>query len=221
MEQNAFLLNSSAAMYIKQLLEELTHTCVQVPAKHHQLLLHWMRIFVQSETCEMLVSANTDDEGLEHEKASATCVAGEMLCQTGSHLFDIITGKTDALTVMLENNLLYRVYSEDSSARCYSHLIEYIKKLSFKQPYLRILEVGAGTGGLTHGLLQAHSKNHELFFSSYHYTDIFSGFFDHEQSTFESWRDQIHFQVLDVEKDPTAQGFEEHAYDFVVASETV
>jgi NADPH:quinone reductase-like Zn-dependent oxidoreductase/SAM-dependent methyltransferase len=221
MEQNAFLLNSSAAMYIKQLLEELAHTCVQVPAKHHQLLLHWMRIFVQSETFGMLVSANTDDEGLEHEKASATGVAGEMLCQTGSHLFDIITGKTDALTVMLENNLLYRVYSEDSSARCYSHLIEYIKKLSFKQPYLRILEVGAGTGGLTHGLLQAHSKNHELFFSSYHYTDISSGFFDHAQSTFESWRDQIHFQVLDVEKDPTAQGFEEHAYDLVIASNVI
>ena len=54
---------------------------------------------------------------------------------------------------MLEDNLLYRVYADDSSVRCYTHLIDYLKRLSFKKPYMNILEIGAGTGGTTMPLL--------------------------------------------------------------------
>ena len=55
-------------------------------------------------------------------------------------------------------------------------------------------------------------------FSSYTFTDISTGFFETAQDVFASAGDKMVFKTLDVEKDITEQGYEEHSYDLVVAS---
>ena len=55
-------------------------------------------------------------------------------------------------------------------------------------------------------------------FSSYTFTDISTGFFETAQDVFASAGDKMIFKTLDVEKDITEQGYEEHSYDLVVAS---
>lgn len=55
-------------------------------------------------------------------------------------------------------------------------------------------------------------------FSSYTFTDISTGFFETAQDVFASAGDKMIFKSLDIEKDVTAQGYEEHSYDLVVAS---
>lgn len=54
--------------------------------------------------------------------------------------------------------------------------------------------------------------------SSYTYTDISAGFFERAAELFKAYDDRMIFKVLDVEKDPSTQGFELHSYDMVIAS---
>ncbi len=54
--------------------------------------------------------------------------------------------------------------------------------------------------------------------SSYTYTDISVGFFTKAAEVFKVYNDKMTFKVLDVEKAPTAQGYEPHSYDIIVAS---
>lgn len=218
--QRAALLDSSASLYMIELLTQLDKSNSIIVAQHHKLLIGWIKNYVLSDRCEML-TANSEDAAVIHGKAASASVAGEMIRQTGSRLFDIVTGQVDALTLMLENDLLYRVYSDDSAAKSYSHLVQYLKHYTFKKPYLKVLEIGAGTGATTQALLEAHADNGNRFFGSYDFSDISSSFFDHAQSRFEGWRDVLRFQTLDIEKDPVAQGFRAQDYDMIIASNVI
>ncbi len=78
---------------------------------------------------------------------------------------------------------------------------------------LRILELGAGTGGMTaHVLPELPADRTEYFF-----TDVSAHFFQRAREG--KFRDYgfLEYQRLDIEADPCAQGFEPHSFDVVVA----
>ena len=79
---------------------------------------------------------------------------------------------------------------------------------------LRVLEVGAGTGGTTGAVLGAlPAGGYE-----YTYTDISAGFFGGAEGRFGGEGASLVYRVLDIERDPVGQGFEAHGYDVVVAA---
>lgn len=86
------------------------------------------------------------------------------------------------------------------------------------QPNMKILEIGAGTGGTTGHILNAlQSENGTRMFAKYSFTDISSGFFADAQGRFKAW-EGIEYTVLDITKDPISQGFTAGGYDIVLAS---
>ncbi|KAF2262952.1 putative polyketide synthase [Lojkania enalia] len=145
-------------------------------------------------------------------------VEGELLHRIGPSLSAIISGEKDPLALLLEDQLLYRIYQDDSTAKCNAYLIEYIRRLAFKNPALRILEIGAGTGGSTKPLFETLSPEYKPFSACYHFTDISSGFFDQARESLGKWEDCIILKQLDIERDPLSQGFENHSYDLIIAS---
>ncbi|KAJ5645285.1 hypothetical protein N7507_011296 [Penicillium longicatenatum] len=86
------------------------------------------------------------------------------------------------------------------------------------KPTLRVLEIGAGTGGTTAlalpGLTQSDGPR---LYSRYCYTDISAGFFPAARERFRQYH-AIDFAVLDISKDPLEQGFEDEQFDLVIAS---
>ncbi|WP_174185439.1 thioester reductase domain-containing protein [Nocardia barduliensis] len=80
---------------------------------------------------------------------------------------------------------------------------------------LRIIEVGAGTGGSTHAVLEALAASGIAF--DYHYTDVSPSFLAHGRRTFGT-RAHLDFAVLDIEADPVAQGFPAHEADLVICA---
>lgn len=83
---------------------------------------------------------------------------------------------------------------------------------------MRVLEIGAGTGGTTTNLLSGlQSEFGERLYSKYSYTDISSGFFVGAKERFKD-HPNIEFSVLDISKDPLEQGFEEESYDLILAA---
>ena len=219
-EDKEILLVRSASLYMKSAMARLVEQDLHIPAEHHRLLIAWIKNYLESNACRELVNTHSDVETI-YAKAKEAGVEGEMISRTGPQLIEILTGKTEPLAAMLEDNLLYRVYADDSSVRCYSHLISYLQRLVFKKPYLNVLEIGAGTGGTTLPLLRAHTDNGGLFFKSYDYTDISSGFFEQVQPRFQDWKGLVHFKTLDIERDPIDQGFPKGSYDLIVASNVI
>lgn len=94
----------------------------------------------------------------------------------------------------------------------------YIEILSFKNPSMRILEVGTGTGGQTMSLLDAMSSDGVKKWARYDYTDISPSFFGQAQNKFLKYVDRMDFKVCDISQDPISQLLEVGIYNLVVAS---
>lgn len=80
---------------------------------------------------------------------------------------------------------------------------------------LRIVEIGAGTGGSTHAVLAALADRGIAF--EYHYTDVSHSLVAHGRRTFGT-HPSLSFAVLDIETDPVAQGFPAGDADVVVCA---
>lgn len=133
----------------------------------------------------------------------------------GENLPSVIRGETTILEHMTKESRLDNYYKHALGFEAGNELItSMIAQLSHRYPHMNLLEIGAGTGGSTRGILSKLSTA----FASYTYTDISSGFFEKAQEKFKTYANRMVFKTLDIEKDPTTQGFTEHAYDVVVAS---
>ncbi|OQE25033.1 hypothetical protein PENFLA_c009G01366 [Penicillium flavigenum] len=94
------------------------------------------------------------------------------------------------------------------------HLARMVSHIGHRYPQMKILEVGAGTGGSTRKILSYLGD----MFSSYTYTDISSGFFEAAQERFRDFESRMVYKTFDMERPPASQGFIEGSYDVILAS---
>ncbi|KAH9863177.1 hypothetical protein IAQ61_009454 [Plenodomus lingam] len=184
----------------------------------------WMKRWLASDYCGQIMSGLTAEEEtriLQSVESSETSAQLQLLARVGKALPRIVTGETQSLDVMLEGNLLSRYYESGILVGPYEAAVAYMKVLTFKNPRLRVLEIGAGTGGCTKWLfrgLSGHNGAAGLPVKEYTFTDVSSGFFEDARETFAEWEDMMQFRVLDADQDPIEQGFEPESYDVVVAA---
>lgn len=145
-------------------------------------------------------------------------VDASIVSQLAINMGRIFRGEVEALAVWLENDLLYRFYQESIFTTSMNQkLLSVAELLAHKNPNMKILEIGAGTGGATTELLRGFSRaGGPNAYQSFTFTDISAGFFDKAKKKFAEW-DRIEFKTLDIEKDISEQGFTEK-YDLVVAA---
>ncbi|KAF5009992.1 hypothetical protein FDECE_3829 [Fusarium decemcellulare] len=126
---------------------------------------------------------------------------------------EIFKGEAETLEILLKDNILAQIY--DVMTFDYS---DFLRLLVHTRPNLRILEVGAGTGGTTETILRSIVDIQGVpAYSVYTFTDISAGFFPAAKERF-SHACNLEFKVLDVSKDPAEQGFQEGTYDLVIAA---
>ncbi|KAI3553359.1 hypothetical protein CABS03_12727 [Colletotrichum abscissum] len=184
----------------------------------------WMKKWLASEYCrEIMMDINSEDESRTlHDVESSTSSAElQLLARVGKALPGIVSGAVEPLDVMLEDNLLSKNYESGTFTGDYQAAVAYLRLLTFKNPRLRVIEIGAGTGGCTKWLFDGLSGQNGavgLPVDKYTFTDISSGFFEEARETFAQWEDVIEFRTLDADADPVEQGFESESYDVVVAA---
>ena len=133
----------------------------------------------------------------------------------GDNIPAVLRGETTILEHMTKDGLLNRFYEVGLGLREFStFLARTVKQLVHRHPRMKILEIGAGTGGATKLIMSEICRS----FDSYTFTDISTSFFETAQEVFHALGDKMIFKPLDCEKDVLAQGYEEHSYDLVVAS---
>ncbi|EEU43643.1 uncharacterized protein NECHADRAFT_70660 [Fusarium vanettenii 77-13-4] len=133
----------------------------------------------------------------------------------GENLTEVVRKETTMLEHMVRNDVLNRFYKFGLGfQRANGYLSRISKQIAHRYPRMKILEIGAGTGGATKGILESLGTT----FESYTFTDISTGFFEAAVEAFEPWVSKMIFKPLNVENDPVEQGFPEAQYDFIVAS---
>ena len=157
---------------------------------------------------------NSIAQSLEKDVPEAAMVA-----QLNTRMPQIISGTVGALDVMIENDLLTRIYENGfGQTGAYARLTDVIGLMAHKNPRMRIVELGAGTGGATRVMLDALEGGTSLpKYDKYDFTDISKAFLGVAQERFQTHR-LLGYGILDIENSPTSQGFEEHSYDVVFAS---
>ncbi|MET9831647.1 SDR family NAD(P)-dependent oxidoreductase [Streptomyces sp. NPDC006385] len=141
---------------------------------------------------------------------------------------EVLTGRRGHMDVLFPGgslDLVEAVYRGDPVAdRCNDRVadtvVDYVEERRRRDARVRvrILEVGAGTGGTSERVLRRLSEAGLGEHVTYVYTDVSEGFVRHGRRRFASDHPRTEFRVLDIERDPGAQDFAPGACDLVLAS---
>ncbi|EDO04615.1 hypothetical protein SS1G_07098 [Sclerotinia sclerotiorum 1980 UF-70] len=210
-ENRLKILNDQAWYYIDACLNTIDEKDVE---SKYAMYYEWM---VQ------LKSLKNISPRLEYPKYSAEDFGGlgedaEAVRRIGTNLKSILSGRIDPLQLLLEHDLLRRIYAKGLGARqCHHYLSTYAKKLTFKNPNMKVLEVGAGTASATIPLFEKLSEDGKLPLRQYDFTDISPWFFENARALLQRWQSHLCFKTFDCNKDPMEQRFEPGTYDLIIA----
>ena len=146
-----------------------------------------------------------------------------LIGRCGQGLADVLRGETNPLQLIFPEGSLAtaeHLYSDSPSTRLYNFLTEQavarlIQNLPADRP-IRVLEIGAGTGGLTSYLLPRFPRDR----TEYVFTDLSNHFFIKAAQKFADYP-FVKYKKLDIEKDLAEQEFAPHTFDIVVASQVL
>ncbi|KAK6711597.1 Highly reducing polyketide synthase gpy1 [Fusarium graminearum] len=189
------------------------HAWLLEQAELHQAKLvarHKQNGFATAEDAIMNVVANS---------GISETVDASIVSQLAINMARIFRGEVEPLAVWLENDLLYRFYEQSIFTTSMNQKLRSVAELlAHKNPNVKVLEIGGGTGGATTELLHGFSKaGGPNAYQSFTFTDISAGFFEKAKKKFSAW-DRMDYKTLDIEKDISEQGFGEEKYDLVVAA---
>ena len=142
-----------------------------------------------------------------------------LLGRCGEQLAGVLTGQVDPLGLLFPSQGVRAddLYRDAPAAQVFNGLVRQSvqEALATLPPnrHLRVLEIGAGTGGTTGFVLPVLPVGR----TDYNYTDLSAGFFDAAAARFRSYP-FVQYRALDIEREPAGQGFGRHRYDVVLAA---
>ncbi len=146
-----------------------------------------------------------------------------LLGRCGPYIKEVLLGEVDPIELIFPESqwdVIVQYYVEGFAFRKYNDIArrsveELISKLPDDQT-LRILEIGAGTGGMTQAILPLLPADR----TEYVFTDLSHMFTVKAQQRFAKYP-FVTYQILDIEKKPLEQGFDPNSYDLIIASDVI
>src|SRR5262252_2103034 len=164
---------------------------------------------------------------LQHPDVSALGTLGEQAVRA---LPDILTGRRRATDVLFPGGSmelvegLYKnnVVADYFNAGVADLVVAFVEARLAQDAAarIRILEVGAGTGGTSVGVF-AKLKPYQGHIAEYCYTDLSQAFLKHARNSYGPDASYLDARILDLERPIAAQGFELGRYDVVIATNVV
>jgi acyl transferase domain-containing protein/phospholipid N-methyltransferase len=143
-----------------------------------------------------------------------------LLARCGEKLLEVLRGEQKPLELLFpggDTTLVSQLNTSSPSAQVMNRLVQQVIENALRslpqERGLRILEIGAGTGGTTAGVLPLLPVAQ----TDYLFTDIGPAFLHQAQARFADYS-FVRYQPLDIEKSPTEQGFIRQQTDLIIAT---
>lgn len=219
--------------FISRTIETLGHCEHNTFPATYSKYIEWMKRSRKQfkRDREMLVSGDlmhvdaVESLEMEFKNMARSSAHGALVVAVGENLIQILRGAVDPLDLFFGGNLARAFYYGDTLAGSYAAIVAYMDLMAHKNPSLKILEIGAGTGAATTPILQAlwcRSDTKEMStiprFTQYDFTDVSPKFFDEARQAYKEYGELVSYQTLDIERDPIQQGFKAQHYDVVICS---
>ncbi|MFF8597278.1 SDR family NAD(P)-dependent oxidoreductase, partial [Streptomyces sp. NPDC015220] len=143
---------------------------------------------------------------------------------------DVLTGRrlaTETLFPDSSMDLVQGLYQNNAPADFFNGVLAdavaaYVERRLAEDPAarVRILEVGAGTGG-TSAMVFRRLRPYREAVAEYRYTDLSPAFLQHAERTYGPDNPFLVYSLLDIERPPAGQDVELGAYDLVIAANVV
>ncbi|KAL8721903.1 MAG: hypothetical protein Q9225_001499 [Loekoesia sp. 1 TL-2023] len=148
---------------------------------------------------------------------SPVAACADSLLTVGGNIDQLLSGEKPPVELLEDNDNLTKLYASGNAV----DRSRFIQCVAHAKSNLRILEIGASTGGSTAAIM----KDLVLpignpICSKYTYTDTSSAPLADAKKRFQELPN-IEYRVLDISKDPTEQGFENSEYDLIVATNAI
>ncbi|CAG8959745.1 hypothetical protein HYFRA_00001651 [Hymenoscyphus fraxineus] len=216
-------LSRTAYYYLRQLKKKIHPVEMMLLSKDRKHLMTWLseHLFPKIEAGKHPdIRPEWEDDTFEmvqqwRKNQSPDNNDMNILHAMGTNLVHVVRGTTLPLKVLTENGMLDRLYVEGLGAKDGNvDIAAIVKQLAHQYPRMRVVEVGAGTGGTTRAVLDGLGNHYR----SYTYTDISTGFFESARSKFSQHGNKLAFKTLNIETSPMDQGFSQGTYDMVISS---
>lgn len=145
----------------------------------------------------------------------------KLLDRCGRHLAEVLTHGLDPLTLLFPGGATADVEGltrRSPAAQAYNTLAQdaFAQALKGRERgrKLRVLEIGAGTGGTTTSILPLLSREEGV---EYVFTDV-SPLFVESARELLAERGFVSFELLDIERNPDEQGYADRRFDIVIAA---
>ncbi|KAK3302820.1 polyketide synthase [Chaetomium strumarium] len=200
----------------------------KIPQNHLLRHVDWMEHHVATLPAARRQEGETiNDADLETRlrEVEEVLPAWKLYTACARQLGSILAGEADPLQVVFESELANVFYANLFLNLCADgRLAAFLELASHENPGMRILEVGAGTGGMTGHVLNAlqarEARTGAPSFAEYRYTDISPAFFERARNRWPDLHQQgrMTFQALDLDRPVETQGLEAGAYDMIIAA---
>jgi NADPH:quinone reductase-like Zn-dependent oxidoreductase/SAM-dependent methyltransferase/acyl carrier protein len=139
-----------------------------------------------------------------------------LLARCAERMVSILRGETEPLEI-ISRGMLEHLYESVPDARFYNQLTaDLMSEIAAVWPEtrpLRILEIGAGTGGSTSWLLPRLPRDN----TEYVFTDIGDVFLGEAEARFSKYP-FVRYGLLNIERDPVDQGYAPGSFDIIIAA---
>jgi acyl transferase domain-containing protein/SAM-dependent methyltransferase/acyl carrier protein len=152
-------------------------------------------------------------------------IAAELavLAPCGANLAEVLRGNENPMRLLFPGGSLdavSRLYSEPRPVRVFNDLVERcIEAVVARLPtdrHLRVLEIGAGTGGTTGRLLRHLPPDR----SAYRFTDVSPHFLDRARDLFGNY-DFLDYAIFDLDNPPHGHADWDAGFDIIIAANVV
>jgi acyl transferase domain-containing protein/acyl carrier protein/predicted O-methyltransferase YrrM len=213
----------------RQSAADLVARCGILPV-YEKLLAKWMvrltRQGALEQQADEFVSAQplrtTAVDAIDESSCSDIRILLEYIHRCGAQLPQLLRGESSPLDVLFpagNSDLTEFLYETGAVARYLNGIVRSVVSTAASSgsgKQVRILEVGAGTGGTTTAVLPALLPDR----TTYWYTDVSDLFLAKAEQKFAAYP-FLRFGLLDLERDPLAQGFPAHGFDVIFGANIV
>jgi acyl transferase domain-containing protein/acyl carrier protein len=200
--------------------ERIQGARAQVANRHERLfnrLVGWFSCREKQAPSQGSTNLLQNREDLEQRFRSFGAEIG-LLGRCGPHLAEALRGHHDPLDLLFgDPAILTRLYEESPFARTLNAfaarvLADTQGKVSGTD-VMRVLEVGAGTGGTTTAVLPRLNRNR----TQYVFTDLSPAFLARARSRYRDYP-FVNYQLFDVERNGPSQNLEPHSFHVILAA---